>query len=98
MKTLTLQGTQEQFEYLYKNIGIEDKNLIPQEVNTSVVVGYIMYYNLLEDKINGSFFSKIDKAIEIAESFVLTFSTEENEGWVNIDFEETLEQFVKDKL
>lgn len=100
MKTLTLQGTQEQFEYLYKNIGIEDKdkNLIPQEVNTSVIVGYIMYYDMLGDKINGSFFSKIDKAMEIAESFVLTFSAEENEGWVNSDFEETLEQFVKDNL
>ena len=62
----------------------------------AVVVGYIMYYDLLEDSINGSFFSKIDKAIELAELFVLTFSAEEESGWSgDLDFEETLEEFVK---
>ena len=64
--------------------------------NLSVVVGYIMYYDLLEDSINGSFFSKIDKAIELAELFVLTFSAEEESGWSgDLDFEETLDEFVK---
>jgi len=36
----------------------------------AVVAGYIMYYDMLQEKINGSFFSKIDKAIEIAEDFI----------------------------
>lgn len=62
--------------------------------NLAVVVGYIMYYDLLEDKINGSFFSKIDKAIEIAESFCSFYSAEEESGWVELDFEETLEEFL----
>jgi hypothetical protein len=48
-----------------------------KEDNLAVVVGYIMYYDLLKDNINGSFFSKIDKAIEIAKDFILAFSAEE---------------------
>lgn len=63
--------------------------------NLAVVVGYIMYQDLLEGNINGSFFSKIDKAIEIAESFCLTFSAEEESNWSgDLDFEETLEEFL----
>ena len=40
MKRLNLQGTQEQFEYLYKNINLEDKDkdLLPFEVETRVYV------------------------------------------------------------
>ena len=63
--------------------------------NLAVVVGYIMFYDLLEDKINGSFFSKIDKAIEIAESFCSVYAEEEKSSWSgDLDFEETLEQFL----
>ena len=58
----------------------------------AIITGYIMYYDLLEFKINGSFFSKIDKAIEIAEDFI-KYYTEEFE-WEELDFEETLEQFL----
>ena len=58
----------------------------------AVVVGYIMYYDMLQEKINGSFFSKIDKAIEIAEDFI-KYYPEEFE-WEELDFEETLEQFL----
>ena len=36
----------------------------------SVVTGYIMFYDLLHPEIYGSFFSKIDRAIDIAEQFV----------------------------
>jgi len=38
MKTLTLQGEQHKFEYLYKNISIKDKdeNKIPYEVEIRV--------------------------------------------------------------
>ena len=38
MKTMTLQGEQQKFEYLYKNITLEDKDkdLIPYEVETRV--------------------------------------------------------------
>lgn len=40
MKTLTLQGTQKQFEKLYRSITLDDKdrNLIPQEVETRAYV------------------------------------------------------------
>ena len=58
----------------------------------AIITGYIMYYDLLEFKINGSFFSKIDKAIEIAEDFI-KYYPEEFE-WEELDFEETLEQFL----
>ena len=63
-----------------------------------VVVGYIMHYNLLEESINGSFFSKIDKAIELAEQFVELYP--ENYNWVetDLDFEEAIEQFLESKL
>ena len=45
-----------------------------------VVVGYIMHYDYLEKTINGSFFSKIDKAIELAEQFVELYP--EDYDWV----------------
>jgi hypothetical protein len=64
--------------------------------NIAVVVGYIMYYDMLEDKINGSFYSKIDKAIEIAKDFCSTFSAEEKSNWVgDLNFEDELEKFIK---
>lgn len=67
--------------------------------NLAVVVGYIMYYNLLQFKINGSFFSKIDKAVEIAESFCNFYSAEEESGWSgDLDFEEELEKFVNKNI
>lgn len=61
----------------------------------AVVTGYIMYYDLLEG-MNGSFFTKIDRAIEIATKFSETYSEEIN--WVDIDFEETIEKFLKENL
>ncbi len=65
--------------------------------DVSIVVGYLMYYDLLQDKINGSFFSKIDKAIEIAEKFALKYD-EGDDYWIENDFEETVEQFIKEQL
>lgn len=63
-----------------------------------VVVGYIMYYDLLQDSINGSFFSKIDKAIGLAQEFTELYPEDYN--WVETDsnFEETITQFLKSKL
>ena len=58
-----------------------------------VVTGYIMYYDMLQDSISGSFFSKIDKAIEIAELFC-SFYPADFEWGVELDFEETLEKFL----
>ena len=59
----------------------------------AVVVGYIMYYDLLEDKIRGSFFSKIDEAIEIAKEFCKLYS--KDFPWrVELDFEETLNEYL----
>jgi hypothetical protein len=67
--------------------------------NIAVVTGYIMYYDMLKDKINGSFFSKIDRAVEIAELFCSFYSAEEESGWSgDLDFEETLEQFLKENI
>ena len=69
-----------------------DKNLV-------VVTSYIMYYDLLQDKINGSFFSKIYKAIEIAELFCSFYSAEEEDNWSgDLDFEETLEAFLNKNI
>lgn len=63
--------------------------------NLAVVVGYIMYYDMLKDKINGSFFTKIDKAIEIAESFCSFYSAEEESSWSgDLNFEDCLEEFL----
>lgn len=61
----------------------------------AAIVGYIMYYDLLEDKRGGSYFSKIDLAIDLAEQFLTAYMQEEKEGWVAVDFEETLNEFVK---
>lgn len=58
----------------------------------AVVTGYIMYYKMLEDKLNGSFFTQIDKAIEIAEKFVLKYPSDDY--WVENDFEDTILKFV----
>ena len=59
-----------------------------------VVSGYIMYYDLLEFKINGSFFSKIDKAIELANKFIQKYDKEYRENWTELDWEETLSEFI----
>ena len=63
-----------------------------------VVVGYIMHYDLLQGSINGSFFSKIDKAIELAEQFVELYPEDYNWVDTDLDFEEAIEQFLKSKL
>jgi hypothetical protein len=63
-----------------------------------VVVGYIMYYDLLERSINGSFFSKIDKAIELAEQFVELYPEDYNWVDTDLDFEEAIEKFLESKL
>lgn len=63
-----------------------------------VVVGYIMYYDVLERSINGSFFSKIDKAIELAEQFVELYPEDYNWVDTDLDFEEAIEKFLESKL
>jgi hypothetical protein len=60
----------------------------------AVVSSYIMYYDLLEFYVNGSFFSKIDKAIELAEKFIERYSEHYRTDWVERDWEETLENFI----
>ena len=60
----------------------------------AVVSSYIMYYDLLEFSINGSFFSKIDKAMELAEKFIERYSHEYRTDWTEKDWEETLENFI----
>jgi len=66
------------------------------EEELSVVVGYIMYYDLLEDSINGSFFTKIDKAIELGKLFISFYPADFL--WIEQDFEETLNEFIKEQL
>jgi 5-bromo-4-chloroindolyl phosphate hydrolysis protein len=53
-----------------------------------------MYYDLLEFYVNGSFFSKIDKAIELAEKFIERYSEHYRTDWTERDWEETLENFI----
>lgn len=62
----------------------------------AVVTGFIMYYELLEEYINGSFFTQIDKAIEIAQAFIEIYP--EDYEWVDEDFEETLGVFCKNYI
>ena len=57
-----------------------------------------MHYDLLQGSINGSFFSKIDKAIELAEQFVELYPEDYNWVDTDLDFEEAIEQFLKSKL
>lgn len=64
----------------------------------AVVTGYIMYYDMLQEKINGSFFSKIDKAIEIAELFCSFYPADFKWEESDLDFEETLEEFLKENI
>jgi hypothetical protein len=59
-----------------------------------IVVGYIMYYKLLEEKLNGSFFTQIDKAIEIAEKFSLKYPADND--WIENNFEDTIYEFVNE--
>jgi hypothetical protein len=64
----------------------------------AVVTSYIMYNDLLDEYngyFNSSFFSKIDKAIQIAELFCSFYSADFNWEESELDFEETLEEFVK---
>lgn len=72
------------------------KNIEQSKSDLAVVVAYIMYYDMLEDKINGSFFSKIDKAMEIGQKFNKKYP-ESFEWGVEIDFEETLNEYVKNE-
>ena len=66
--------------------------------NLAVVTSYIMYYDLLQDEINGSFFAKIDKAIERAELFCSFYSADFNWEESELDFEETLEAFLNKNI
>lgn len=60
----------------------------------AVVTGYIMFYDLLENVTSGSFFSKIDKAIEIAELFCSIYPSDFKWEESDLDFEETLDEFL----
>ena len=53
------------------------------------VVGYIMYNQLLEIIVNGSFYQQIDLAITIAEKFITIYP--EDYEW---HFDEAIEKFV----
>lgn len=64
----------------------------------AVVTGYIMFYDLLENVTAGSFFSKIDKAIEIAELFCNIYPSDFKWEESNLDFEETLEEFLNKNI
>ena len=64
----------------------------------AVVTGYIMYYDLLE-AMNGSFFTKIDRAIELATKFAEVYPEDFKWGEEeNPDFEETIEKFLAENL
>lgn len=62
----------------------------------AVVTGYITYYRLLEEKLNGSFFTQIDKAIEIAEKFTLKYP--DDDYWIENNFEDILFEFLNEIL
>ena len=59
----------------------------------AVVVGYIMFHKLIDNK---SFFQQIDEVIEIAEDFCKIYP--EDFAWgVEMEFDETLEEYIKSK-
>mgnify|MGYP003416614884 FL=1 len=64
----------------------------------AVVTGYIMYYRMLEDKLNGSFFTQIDKAIEIAELFCSFYPADFKWEESDLTFEEILEEFLNKNI
>jgi hypothetical protein len=66
----------------------------------AVVTGYIMYNDLLENArgVNDSFIYKIDLAIELAEKFVEKYPEDYNWEELELDFEETIEDFLKPYL
>ncbi len=66
------------------------------ETDVLVVLGYIMYYDMLEETINGSFFSKIDYAIELANKFAIEYPKDYN--WEENDYEETINKFLSNHL
>ena len=72
MKTSTLQGTQKQFEHLYKAITLEDKDkdLIPQEVETRVyVVENVDSIGLMSDILGEKLYSELtdEEFMDLAE-------------------------------
>lgn len=67
-----------------------------EEREISLIVGYIMYNDLLEGtEFDGTFWSKIDHVQKIAEAFVQVYPWYYTWGEEE-DFEETLEWWVKD--
>lgn len=63
----------------------------------AVVVGYIMYYDLFSDtRLDGSFFTKIDNVILVAKEFIKKYPHDYE--WIEEDFEETLNEFVKENV
>lgn len=61
-----------------------------------LVVGYIMYADLLEGtKYDGSFFYKIDNVMKIAKEFILWYPPSHKWEDEELDWDETIETFVK---
>ena len=61
-----------------------------------IVLAYIMYYDMLQNAIDGSFFSKIDYAIELAEKFAVTYP--EDYDWEENNFEDTIQDFLSNHI
>jgi hypothetical protein len=61
---------------------------------TARVVGYIMYNQLLENIVNGSFYQQIDLAITIAEKFITIYPEDHKWEFEDIDWDEAIEKFV----
>ena len=57
------------------------------------VVGYIMYNQLLENIVNGSFYQQIDLAITIAEKFITIYPEDYEWHFDDIDWDEAIEKF-----
>ena len=89
------EKAQEDFNYFYDkhyDLILSCKQKIMYRDITEVTA-YIMYYDLLEFSVNGSFFSKIDIAIQLAKEFVAKYPLDDE--WDDKDWEETIENFLK---
>ncbi len=68
------------------------------EEELALVVGYIMYNDLLQGTRYRGFFSKIDKVLELSKEFIVIYPKGYNWEDSDDDWSETLEAWIFKKL
>ncbi len=68
-----------------------------REKEFGLVVGYIMYHDLLSERDlcnNYGHFDKIDKALDLAKYFIIMYPPDTNWEEEKLDWDEAIEDFV----